>query len=517
MITFAVTDVLVDGSTTMLRGLADADFVQIGGSWRIVTAAEADGSISVFDFSAGTISGPLDQVGFFSISGTRTAWDLTIFDAHGEQVIAASTRYEDYTKFYSVAANGDLTREGPALAGDLGVTEVVQIGGETYMYAQVRGTQNLTAYRVESSFALTAIQTIADTGSTYLGDITALQTHQIGAAQYLFTASGYDTGVSTYAVASNGTLSLVDTVSPLDGSGFYRTAALEVAEVGTKDFLVAASAGTSSLTVYEIAANGQLTEKSHTIDTLGQRFQDASELTSIQYGGRTYVAAAGSDDGVSILELTEQGTLVFHGTVADTYTTTLDNVTSLDAKVIDGTPYLLVGSGSDHGITSFALTIDPNTPVDPDPGFTPGTPAPADPDPNPPSTTIAGSSGSDQLAGNSAAEVLSGLGGNDYLDGGAGNDRIVDGAGTDLLVGGSGADTFVFVQDGATDIVKDFKQGQDRIDLSNLTGVDSISDITMTYDCMGLTLTAAGEQIMLMDQATTRVWIGLFDANDFIF
>jgi Ca2+-binding RTX toxin-like protein len=77
--------------------------------------------------------------------------------------------------------------------------------------------------------------------------------------------------------------------------------------------------------------------------------------------------------------------------------------------------------------------------------------------------------------GNGLANVLSGNGGSNVLDGGAGNDTLIGGLGRDTMTGGSGKDTFVFrtfadsgVGAGIRDVIKDFRVGDDRIDLSAL-------------------------------------------------
>ncbi len=90
----------------------------------------------------------------------------------------------------------------------------------------------------------------------------------------------------------------------------------------------------------------------------------------------------------------------------------------------------------------------------------------------------------DVIDGGSGNDVLQGMGGSDYLKGGAGDDRISGGDGADLLsggggtdqmVGGAGADRFIFSSQldsdpGAPDVISDFEQGLDRIDLLAIPG-----------------------------------------------
>lgn len=91
-------------------------------------------------------------------------------------------------------------------------------------------------------------------------------------------------------------------------------------------------------------------------------------------------------------------------------------------------------------------------------------------------SAVRGSSGSDLLIGATNGSRITGWEGNDTIIGGAGNDTIIGGAGYDLLTGGGGADVFVFnaVQHlgkpgvPGHDIITDFQQGIDIIDLSGI-------------------------------------------------
>jgi Ca2+-binding RTX toxin-like protein len=55
------------------------------------------------------------------------------------------------------------------------------------------------------------------------------------------------------------------------------------------------------------------------------------------------------------------------------------------------------------------------------------------------------------------------------LSGGAGKDALRGGAGNDVLSGGAGVDTFVFGKKEGNDVIRDFKDGTDLIDLRGQT------------------------------------------------
>ncbi|MHC4050467.1 VCBS domain-containing protein [Bradyrhizobium sp. 25ACV] len=81
---------------------------------------------------------------------------------------------------------------------------------------------------------------------------------------------------------------------------------------------------------------------------------------------------------------------------------------------------------------------------------------------------VLGSNFNDTVVGSASNDSLSGNLGNDILDGRAGND---------FLSGGAGVDTFVYASGGGFDFIQDFVHGQDKIDLTGVYGIFSLSDL----------------------------------------
>ncbi len=86
---------------------------------------------------------------------------------------------------------------------------------------------------------------------------------------------------------------------------------------------------------------------------------------------------------------------------------------------------------------------------------------------------LEGGSGDDELHGGIGNDLLYGGFDNDKLWGGPGDDKLIGGDGTNELEGGTGDDTFV-VETGSYDkaIIKDFGNGNDKIDLTELGYID---------------------------------------------
>ena len=85
----------------------------------------------------------------------------------------------------------------------------------------------------------------------------------------------------------------------------------------------------------------------------------------------------------------------------------------------------------------------------------------------------------------------------------------------ETLTGAAGADTFLFGLDDGNDVVTDFSNGEDLIDLTQFPTVSSFSDLTITSDANGVTidLTAYGGGTILLQGMS----IDDLDASDFIF
>ena len=126
-----------------------------------------------------------------------------------------------------------------------------------------------------------------------------------------------------------------------------------------------------------------------------------------------------------------------------------------------------------------------------------------------------GEEGDDTVVGGAGRDRLFGGEGDDKLDGGTENDVIHGGEGDDELRGGDGADVFVFGAECGFDTVVDFADGEDRIDLSALEGIEGFDDLQVdSYaNTTVIDLTSyGGGTIRLEDTAADKL-----DAADFAF
>jgi Ca2+-binding RTX toxin-like protein len=241
-------------------------------------------------------------------------------------------------------------------------------------------------------------------------------------------------------------------------------------------YLAVAGQGSGSISVYQLTAMGGLTRTDHVLDDTAQtRFAGITQLETISAGGRSYLVAAGNDQGISLLEMLPGGRLLHLASFADTAATALDSVSALALHAEGDVVQIFATSASDGRVSQFRY------------------------DPGDLGVTEIGSSSSERLTGGDDADILAGGGGNDTLSGGAGDDVLMDGAGEDQMTGGAGADIFVISADGVRDTIIDFDVTQDRIDLSAYEMLYDVSQLDIQTTSYGARLTWRGEELRVFD------------------
>ena len=121
-----------------------------------------------------------------------------------------------------------------------------------------------------------------------------------------------------------------------------------------------------------------------------------------------------------------------------------------------------------------------------------------------------GGEGDDRIFANSFADVLNGDAGNDLLNAGGDNDTLNGGTGNDTLRGGDGNDTFVFEADMGADIILDFADDTDTLQISTaLTG--GLTDAAVVVDTFANVIN--GNTVFDFGDGNTITLNGVMDAS----
>jgi len=123
--------------------------------------------------------------------------------------------------------------------------------------------------------------------------------------------------------------------------------------------------------------------------------------------------------------------------------------------------------------------------------------------------TLHGGKGSDRVLGGSDSDTLLGEKGNDYLEGNEGDDFLDGGIGDDTLVGGGGSDRFVLAPGNGIDIILDFEDG---IDFLQLEGDIAFDGLTSIAESGGTAIESNSERLAFI----SGVESSLLTAEDFL-
>ena len=363
---------------------------------------------------------------------------------------------------------------------------VMQADGNQIVYgvlAETDGIGRLTIAPDGHVIAGTLLSLDGDAG------VTAMATIEIAGTDYVLAASGTQNTVTVWGVSDTGDLQQADMIGPDDGLWVAAPTAMEIATTGGQTYVILAAAGSGSLSVMALDAAGQLDVTDHVLDSRNSRFDDVSAIVVVEHGGQVYVIAGGSDGGISLFLLREDGTLLARGHLADTTQMGLENISAIDAVSVGNGIDIFVASSQVAGITLVHF------------------------DTGPAGQTVTGTG---VLTGTAGMDVITGAAGADTLFGGEGDDVITDGAGADSLMGGGGADTFIIDYDTDTDVIMDFEVGVDQIDLSAWPNLRSTAQLEMTPLVNGIRI-AYGDDVLIVRSANGQVIDSAnFSASDLI-
>lgn len=482
-----------------LAGISDIELVDLGAGLRLYTATRAGGGLLAFSLSEGpgevslalrdalalpageTLPAPL-RLQATVIGGTRAL----LLSGHSDAVLEG-VQLSGRGRFGAgLSSPADEAAEG---LGEVAAQIYVETATGRFLYQHRIGAEAITGYALTGGSA-TALAPMALPGPFQGAGVAALQDVALAGGQYLLALAQASQGLRSYEIGTDGALREVASLGASAGLGLSAPSALEIVQSGGQSYAIVAGAGSSSLSVIALEAQGRMSLSDHVIDSRDTRFQNVSALTSFTVEGRPFLLAGGGDDGLSLLTLLPNGRLLYLGHQTRTASLPLDNLTALAAQV-RGESVAVFAAGQGAGLMRLTLDLGPlNAPQ-------------------------IGDAGADLLTGGAAGDLLSGGLGNDTLKGGAGEDILMDGGGSDSLYGGTGADIFVMSADAHGDVIRDYQPGIDRIDLSAWGRVYSLSAVTLRQEqASRVSITFNGMTIQVMGMNGTPIFMRDFTAAE---
>lgn len=357
---------------------------------------------------------------------------------------------------------------------------VIEVGGITYVVAALSSGDGISVFSVNESGTTGAALDFTDGFETHLANISALSSLTVGANSYVLVASATEDGLTLMQIDAGGDLTVVDSFSSEEGLPIANPTDMETLTYGGKSLVFLTSYDSSSITVLEVTEDGTMVAIDQVNDTLLTRFGGAMAVDVIDHDGTAYLAVAGNDGGLSVFKVLPDGTLVHWTTMSDTADLALQNVSSLNFVETSSGLELIVTTTGDTGMTRLAVDV--------------------------------ASQGSvrENGTGTQGDDVILTPDGGGSANGQGGDDILVDGNGSDTLTGGNGSDLFQFRPDGETDYITDFDYKKDKIDLSHFPLSGSVKSVEIEMTAQGFILHFGGERLVVTTHDGMSVPIAAF-------
>ena len=497
-----------DGRISAGNDLLDSDLRDI----QIITRAAGtflyastgqNGGISVYQLSGSGGLASLQDSNYFTSPGiTMGTFDVISLDGTDHMVLNGTGDGRLLT--YGFRSDGELASlqqidlPGNGVATPAALAATALNGGKTALYMVNGDTGQLGAWVSNGNGAVTGVAgTNGLTANYQLGGVVAMEVVQLAGSSYLLAADAASGSVRSYQVnVSTGALSYSDSLGSANGLGIATPTAMEIVQTQGTTWVILAAAGSGSLSVMKLGADGQLEPVDHILDTLATRFGGVTALEVVEVDGHVLVLAGGADDGLSLFTLLPDGQLVHMQTMAHTFGSGLENVTDIDAVEIGGKIQIFVTSGAAPGVSQFSLSLaDLGSVIQ--------------------STGAAGG----QVFGTGAGDLILGAGAQDRLMGQGGDDILVSSHTGGILTGGAGADIFVLCPSSGTLEVSDFQTGVDRLDLTRFPSLRSMAQLDFTSTSSGINISHGTSLIRIKSHngqslKASDLWPTGFDTPD---
>lgn len=445
----------------MSAGITDFSVLESGAGLTLYSATGPDGGLAAFRIAAG---GAVSELGFRPYSSAAPLPSetrlLEVELADGSIGLVALGRQGRSVQAQELSATGALTATRVDLTPTAGLSGTPGLGASLpgHVLLAEAGAGLLRAYGSDAGGRLVqtaSTDVLAATGLNRGGGINALSAVETGSGAFVLVGVAGADQVMSYRLSTDGTLTLADQIGLTTGLGIADPTAIEVVQMGGATYAIIAAAGTSSLTVARLGADGSLTPVDQVLDSLATRFSHVTSLAVTEADGHVYIAAGGADDGLSLLTLTPGGRLVHLASVEDTAERALANVRAVELAAAGTTLNLFAASETEPGIAHLTL----------------------------PTTAL--------------GLVIRGGAGGVTVTGGSGADILIAGDGANSLRGNGGADLFVFrpeaaLATGQLGVVLDYQKGLDRLDLSSLPLFHGAGQLVVTQASWGARLGYGG-------------------------
>ena len=364
---------LADQGSLELSGAQESTAAIVANRPMVFVAGLTDHGISVLEVASnGALSSLYNLPDDNTNRHLRSPYALDTAQIGDTTYLFTTSFAEDAVNSYEVASNGTLTLRGSAVDG--GALELdgayalttASVGDKTFVFVAGNEDDGISSFEVATNGSLTSRSNVSDTSSTNLESPRSLITAQVDNRTFLAVASDLDDGISIYEVSSTGALTNRDNVKDIGGGVNYRfngSYALASAQIQDKTYIFVGGFDDDGITVFELSSTGILTFRSSLDDSQNSQYQldGLQGLSVVQLRGKTFLSAVSfNDSGMSLFEVDDLGQLENVANISDSQNGDylLRAATSVSSLVTNNRAYLFITGSLDSGISAFEAQLE---------------------------------------------------------------------------------------------------------------------------------------------------------------
>ncbi|MBI1234873.1 MAG: beta-propeller fold lactonase family protein, partial [Alphaproteobacteria bacterium] len=290
---------------------------------------------------------------------------VTTAEVNGTDYVFVIGYNDSGVSVFSAASDGTLTHvetvvdDGTLLLDGASSAETAVVAGTTYLFVTGITDSGVSVFSVANDGTLTNVDNVADDGTLLLDGAYRVHTAVVDSTTYLFVASLFDSGVSVFSVANDGTLANVENVADDATLELWYPRSLDTEVISGTTYLFVAGTTDDGISVFSVANDGTLTNVFNVADGPGMALDGAHDVTAITIDGRTYLyVGVINDDRVQVFEVNAAGQLNLIQSVIDDGSLELEGVIALTPTVINNQTYLIASGARDSGISLFSVAND---------------------------------------------------------------------------------------------------------------------------------------------------------------
>jgi 6-phosphogluconolactonase (cycloisomerase 2 family) len=358
-------DNVADGGALKLGGVSDLTVRMVAGTVYIFASGSTDDGVSVFSVAN---DGTLTNVHNESRSGANqldgaSALTTAVIGTTAFLFVTGAT--DDGLSIFSIADNGSLSLTASIadnatyeLDGAYAVTTAV-VDSTTYVFAGGQTDRGFSVFSVSDVGFASNVDNVSDDATLKLGLTRALTTTVVDGTTYLYVNGASDDGISSFSVANDGTVTNVENISDDATVNLNGAIAGRAITIGGTDYYITAAGTDRGVSVFSIANDGTLTNTDNASATTVTLLYQPIGMTSTTVDGTPYLYVTSyGDDGINGYSVADDGSLTLVDLVADDGTLNLDGAQPIGAVEVDGSTFLVAGSLDDDGLSSFSIAND---------------------------------------------------------------------------------------------------------------------------------------------------------------